>query len=130
MPRIIWIIFQSFLCMTHNRHPKGRASAINPGWIQRTQSFTLGKTTTAVVFLEVVVTLTEGGGRFSALSVGLQLCSFHRPPPPRYTGSKPVSRTQRKVSFSMYIIYNIANAASVPSVLNLTGIIKVKKNIF
>lgn len=59
--------------------------------------------------------------------MGLQVCSFHLPPPQQYRPQACLEETEK--SFTPYV-YNIANRALVPLILNLTGIIKVKKNIF
>lgn len=68
----------------------------------------------------------EGGGCFSP-PVGLQVCSFHLPLPQQYRLQACLEETEK--SFTPRV-YNIANRALVSLILNLTGIIKVKKNIF
>lgn len=56
------------------------------------------------------------------------LASIFTYPCPRNMGFKPAWRKQRK-TFTPHV-YNITNGALIPLLLNLTGIIKVKKTIF
>lgn len=76
MSRIIQRTFKSSLCVTHKRHHNGRVGAIDPGWIQGTQSFTLGKLQDQLFFWKWWWPWLEKEEVGLVLSLW-QACSFH-----------------------------------------------------
>lgn len=128
MPRMIWRTFKSSLSMTHKRHLKGRADSIDPGWIQGTRSFTLGKLQDQLFFWKWWWHWWEKEEAGSVLSLWACNHVFFTYPCPRNMGSKPAWRNYRKTFTPL--VYNIKNGVIIPLVLNLTGIIKIEKTIF